>query len=191
MIKCEHNLGDYYIFKSAFTQDEINGIKKICDQYKLHAAGIMSSSMDVSLVRRSKIAWIEKNDSTLWVYNRLISMIIEANSIWNFKINENDFVIQYTEYCATKRGFYGCHYDISSHAPGVFRKISVVVQLSHQEDYSGGEFVLSTPNNMALEVSREIGDVILFPSYMPHEVKPVICGKRLSLVMWIPGPPFT
>ena len=34
------------------------------------------------------------------------------------------------------------------------------------------------------------GDLILFPSYTLHEVKPVTKGERNSLVAWVTGKPF-
>lgn len=117
-------------------------------------------------------------------------MIIEANSIWNFTLNNLTPLIQYTEYDGSESEFYACHYDISSSPPGVFRKISVIVQLSHHDEYIGGDVILSTPSNMRTILSKDSGDVILFPSFMPHEVRPIENGKRTSLVMWIPGPPF-
>ena len=117
-------------------------------------------------------------------------MILEANTIWNFRLHEISCLIQYTEYHESDKGCYVCHYDISSCSPGVYRKISVIVQLSHHDEYDGGDVILSTPKDIHLTLSKDVGDVILFPSYMPHEVKPVERGKRTSLVMWILGPPF-
>ena len=37
---------------------------------------------------------------------------------------------------------------------------------------------------------KEQGKLILFPSYVLHEVKPVTKGERYSLVAWITGPQF-
>ena len=34
------------------------------------------------------------------------------------------------------------------------------------------------------------GDMIVFPSYLWHRVKPVTKGTRKSLVIWFIGPPF-
>ena len=37
---------------------------------------------------------------------------------------------------------------------------------------------------------KQQGDLIIFPSYMLHEVKPVTHGERNSLVTWITGEQF-
>ena len=34
------------------------------------------------------------------------------------------------------------------------------------------------------------GKLIMFPSYVLHEVKPVTKGERNSLVCWVTGKPF-
>ncbi|MEC7191643.1 MAG: 2OG-Fe(II) oxygenase [Pseudomonadota bacterium] len=39
-------------------------------------------------------------------------------------------------------------------------------------------------------VACKRGDVIVFPSYLHHRVKPVTKGVRYSIVAWYGGPPF-
>jgi len=34
------------------------------------------------------------------------------------------------------------------------------------------------------------GDIIVFPSFMVHRVKPVTKGTRKSIVIWVLGPKF-
>ena len=36
-------------------------------------------------------------------------------------------------------------------------------------------------------MSKQQGDLVLFPSYMLHKVKPVTKGERNSLVGWVTG----
>jgi len=62
------------------------------------------------------------------------------------------------------------------------RVLSVSVQLSAPESYSGGELYLGP--SMA---SRGQGDVIIFDSALPHTVTPVTRGMRFSLVAWVRG----
>ena len=37
---------------------------------------------------------------------------------------------------------------------------------------------------------KQIGDLVVFPSYVLHEVTPVTKGERNSLVCWVTGPSF-
>jgi len=37
---------------------------------------------------------------------------------------------------------------------------------------------------------REIGSVIVFPSFLYHQVTPILSGTRKSLVAWFTGRPY-
>lgn len=65
------------------------------------------------------------------------------------------------------------------------RKLSFTVQLS--EDYTGGALWMQEHTAPA---SRQRGDIVLFPAFLPHRVEPVTAGERLALVGWMHGPPF-
>ena len=80
------------------------------------------------------------------------------------------------------------HLDIDG-SYGVQRKISIVVQLSDQEDYEGGELELKTSKNSYV-ADKSKGSILLFPSFCLHKVRPVTKGKRNSLVLWVSGMPF-
>jgi PKHD-type hydroxylase len=73
------------------------------------------------------------------------------------------------------------------------RKISGSVILN--DDFSGGEFEVAwlASNTGELELKKsfikpKMGDIIIFPSYLPHRVRPVKVGTRYSLVIWAGGP---
>lgn len=60
---------------------------------------------------------------------------------------------------------------------------SLVVQLSDESEYEGGELLLYKGNN-TITASKEIGNIILFNSDIVHEVSPILSGTRYSLVCW-------
>ena len=43
---------------------------------------------------------------------------------------------------------------------------------------------------MTVDDAKEIGTVIIFPSFMHHQIMPITKGKRESLVNWSLGLPF-
>ena len=63
------------------------------------------------------------------------------------------------------------------------------MQLSNGDDYEGGELEFLNVDTPVLH--RSIGSITIFPSYLPHRVKPVTEGVRHSLVAWIHGQPFS
>ncbi len=75
---------------------------------------------------------------------------------------------------------------------GKVRKLSMTILLNG--NYQGGEFKFASYNKLESEVEipdfKNAGSVIVFPSFMEHQVAPVTKGTRYSLVAWFVGPPF-
>ena len=76
-----------------------------------------------------------------------------------------------------------------------YRKLSYSVNLTHPDKYEGGHFEWTdpfmqnpqsmTPDNIkfrAQQNAREQGSIIIFPSFVYHQVTPVTRGLRQSLV---------
>lgn len=69
------------------------------------------------------------------------------------------------------------------------RKISFTLQLSNEDDYTGGDIQLvDSFTNKMITVPKTRGTLILFDSRITHRVKPVKTGKRVALVGWALGP---
>lgn len=83
-------------------------------------------------------------------------------------------------------GFFGPHKDAFGTEEIGFRKLSMSLQLSPDEDFEGGDIYIS-PYGVQ-EMSQ--GDVVIFPPYMIHHVTPVK-GVRKVIVNWCcSGTPF-
>ena len=97
-------------------------------------------------------------------------------------------MIQYTEYDAAELGHYDWHQDIGPGQASA-RKVSLTVQLSGANEYEGGELQIWNGGDLADAEStpRGAGNVVIFPSYMPHRVSPVTRGIRRSFVLWVGG----
>lgn len=79
--------------------------------------------------------------------------------------------------------FFGSHIDCYfNHDSSVDRKITLIIQLSEETDYKGGNLCIL--NKIA---EKEGGTIKAFPSYYPHEVTKNI-GTRWSLIGWAWGP---
>jgi PKHD-type hydroxylase len=177
----------YYWFQNAFTEEELEWVSNLKELYPYEAASIVgaTSFTTVNEIRQSKIRWIPIDDKSAWVYEKLKSFAIEANStIWDFDLRSIIDSIQYTEY--TEGGdHYDWHVDIG---PGSInhRKISIVVQLSDPDDYEGGDFELYTGGSFK-SLPKMKGCCVLFPSFLLHRITPVTKGIRKTLVLWIGG----
>jgi PKHD-type hydroxylase len=69
------------------------------------------------------------------------------------------------------------------------RKLSISIQLTNPDEYEGGELYLYQSDKGEL-MDKTQGTLIMFPSYVLHEVMPVTKGTRNSLVTWVTGKQF-
>ena len=80
-------------------------------------------------------------------------------------------------------GFMSKHYDSIHHSHGQhYGYPHATVLLYLNEDYEGGEFIISD-----IEYNPKQGSAIIFPSnfMFPHEVKTIKKGTRYSIVTWL------
>jgi len=79
---------------------------------------------------------------------------------------------------------------------GKVRKISMTVNLNVPGEYQGGNLKFDygphSPNERYHECTeiRPQGSIIVFPSWVYHQVTPIESGTRYSLVLWCLGKPF-
>ncbi len=161
-----------------FCEELIQGLQK----YPPQKASTFNNSTSV---RSSTVRWI---DGERGLCDILMNYVNIANSnAFLFDISRVISELQFTEYHGTSEDWYGWHHDIEWNSGAPYdRKISVVVQLSDPSDYEGGKFEfdeVETPDNFDAQ-----GSILIFPSYLRHQVTPVTSGKRYSLVSWVRGP---
>lgn len=88
------------------------------------------------------------------------------------------------------------NYTKNSNQVNKIRKISVTINISPPDTYDGGLLKFdfgphSTGERYHLcEEIKPRGSIIVFPSFMHHQVTPVTRGTRYSLVLWSLGKPF-
>jgi len=127
------------------------------------------------------IADLPEND---WLTRMLCTMARQANEeFFHFDIcglYERPVLLKYSAL-----GKYDWHTDLGS-GDASTRKVSIVIPLN--EEFAGGELCFFDSGEMKLQIGA--GDVICFPSFIPHRVKTVLSGERWSLVAWISGSSF-
>tara|TARA_R100000030_G_scaffold4441_1_gene3098 strand:+ start:2809 stop:3375 length:567 start_codon:yes stop_codon:yes gene_type:complete len=96
------------------------------------------------------------------------------------------------EYKSTENGKFDQHIDVGDNRHST-RKLSYSIQLTDSNDYEGGDLIFWPQGNNTpelLEMRRQKGTIIIFPSYMCHAVTPVTKGVRNALVGWVHGNAF-
>ena len=183
----------YCYYSNVFTDVQIEEIKKIGDALEGQNATIEFEGIEKNIktvdkeYRNSITSFMPITTDSEWLFRSLTDIITTANKTYfGFDINSIES-LQYTVY--NEGGFYNKHIDIlnSTSASGV-RKLSFSLQLTDEEDYEGGDLIISNAKDVVM--LRNKGTITFFPSYTPHEVLPVTSGVRKALVGWIIGPNF-
>lgn len=79
---------------------------------------------------------------------------------------------------------FGNHNDIITSVDDTLaRKINLIVQLSDEDDYDGGDLLVGP-----FKCSRKFGTGIFFPCQYVHSVTPITSGTRFSLIGHAWGP---
>jgi len=176
----------YAFWNNAFSKEECQKIINIAKDKGLTKGKTKGVTKDV---RDSKVSWLYPLDNMDWVFRRVTDITLNLNERFFkfdlFGLNEG---FQFTNYEAPS-GKYGKHIDRSMNIP--VRKLSISIQLTDPEEYEGGELKLYDGDDKdAIVMDKTQGTLIIFPSYVLHEVMPVTKGTRNSLVTWITGKQF-
>jgi PKHD-type hydroxylase len=141
-----------------------------------------------SQIRRSQISWLTNTPETQWVFDKFANVVTQLNAE-HFRLELTGFgePFQLTNYDQSENGMYGWHQDFGR---GISRKLSLAMQLSNPSDYEGGNFQIFTGGNEPQTLPKKRGYILVFPSYVVHQVTPVTQGSRQSLVAWASGPAF-
>lgn len=183
------NHTNFYWFANGFSEEDLIKIEKMTSAlpYQDGGVGELESSRVQSDYRKSRIKWCPQNSEWEWVYDKLASMIKEANNMmWGFDLSHMREPIQYTEYY-DNGGQYEWHMDCGVGIQNQ-RKLSITVQLSKPEEYDGGDLQFNL--GPILVAPKMQGCAVLFPSFFLHRVTPITRGIRKSFVLWVGGEPY-
>ena len=178
----------YYYFESALPVNVCDAIISLGKEKIQENATINSDRTVDKKMRKGQVAWMKDE----WLQQMTATYVGKANSEagWNFIINERED-IQFATY--EDGAFYDYHRDCDVKQKK-YRKLSVSVQLSNPDEYTGGDLLLKNIwGDFNLPMDEGVykqGSVIVFPSMLLHTITPITEGIRYSLVQWFSGPDF-
>lgn len=176
----------YIHFPEFFSAEECTQIKNLMKGEQTYRAQIEGdgSGRDDQAIRGTTIFGILPIESNRWIFEKLQGAIIQANhDLYGYDLSGFCEGLQISRYDLGDH--YGWHQDIGS---GILsqRKLSLVAQLTDPAFYKGGELEFFR-NGYA---PKDLGTLILFPSFMHHRVLKITQGVRHSTVGWISGNPY-
>jgi PKHD-type hydroxylase len=175
------------IWEDLLNEFEVQSVHKLAENYnKVRATTLIENST----ARKSNAKWIAYDEKSKWLYDKVTNAVKEINTeLFQFELSGGQ-PFQYTIYDSTEEGEYDWHTDTMSTENDGVRKLSVVILLSDKNEFSGGSFLISPAGGKPKEILMKMGRMVVFPSWTPHCVTPVLEGTRISLVMWLYGKRF-
>ena len=172
----------FEVYRRRFDPEECQAIIQL---HRLNPA--MPSKMwgaGGSTLRDSDLFWIPRRTDTEWIFCRLREIITQYNRDYNFELAEEFGQAQLTRYRTGQH--YQWHMDLGSGQLSL-RKITAVIELTSKELMTGGGIEVFYGQSVDNKVDLDIGDVIVFPSFVMHRALVVQGGTRWSLVFWLNG----
>jgi Rps23 Pro-64 3,4-dihydroxylase Tpa1-like proline 4-hydroxylase len=167
----------------------IEDLKPVEDHFLAQAEVNNYGDQEVNLsVRDSKVCFLPSGH---WMSGFVWHYVQRANRE-NFNCDIDGFdeeLIQFTSY--GEGHFYDWHTDTGQPPVNIqkCRKLSFSLQLSHADEYEGGDLQFLNPNRKeTFFAPKERGTLIIFDSRISHRVRKVKSGVRKSLVGWVVGP---
>lgn len=165
------------------TEDKVRSILKSIGPESTRPDQFSAAALERRHSFSAPIARCPEHD---WLYDELWSIFCAFNRNYRFDIEAVDAPLQVIRYPV--HGQIDWHVDGQAADDVDVRKLSLSIQLSPSDAYSGGnvEFAAQPYDPFA----RALGSVICFPSYCAHRVTPITNGERLSLVAFAVGRAF-
>lgn len=188
------NWNDFYYYKNVFNDEMIKQLEDMVYKNYEFSKGKtgfaeLGTVTDSYKTNNRDIAYITPKPHSKWLYDLLFPLALEANEkLFHFDIDIVTDPIHYVIY-PEDGGHLDWHMDTGAYGVNK-RKIAMTVQLSDPSEYEGGEFEIWFGGQQSTIVPREKGDVICFPAFCMHRVRPIKRGRRKCLVFWTGGRPF-
>jgi PKHD-type hydroxylase len=181
-LKINGHVSSPLVFTGIFSAEECARIMNLGARRRQRTGTMMYAQPNI---RRSTIAWLDIQEDSAWLYDKVWQTFLAVNRWFKFDLLGLVDQIQFATYAVGDK--FDWHLDAGGGQTST-RKLSMSVQLSDDEAYSGGDLEFAACSQ--LDPLRRRGTIIVFPSFLAHQVTPVTCGTRNSLVAWAHGPVF-
>ena len=181
-------VGWRFAHQKVFSRAFIDKLREQIDETSWQSAKVGSANKLNPSIRLSLQQPMPLQQDYLGEIARHIHLANEA--IWRFALTGFDLENDPPNFVSYP---VGAHYDwhLDFGLSFTTRKLSFVMPLADPSTYEGGDFEMFPPfAEEKREEVKQLGNLILFPSYVPHRILPVTNGRRLSLVGWAHGPSF-
>lgn len=182
----------HFYWTKCLDQETVDELIRLGDSSRITDAkvGYPDNQGKADIIRKAQVGWIYRQSNET-IFNKIVEYMIRVNyHNFGFKIDSTE-ALQYSIY--EDLGHYNYHHDIHFNKNPKMRKLSASFCLSGADEYQGGELELIHYGDFErnfLKFKMDRGDMVAFPSWVTHLVRPVTSGVRRSIVIWASGPKF-
>lgn len=180
-----------FIRAGKLTDRELSAVLKEAEKYKKNAitsslGGLNEKKELVSYtnedIRKSEVYFPDPQEAHK-TFNIIQSLIIQEYAGKKLNVAEISEV-QFVHY--PLGGKFNWHHDIIGFKPGQLktRGLTFSMNLSDSAEYEGGNLTLKLSEDATMNLCREKGSWIIFPSFIRHRVDEVTRGEREAIVVW-------
>jgi len=179
-------VNDYSLLEKAFSEQ---ACQKLIQQFDSENNLMVDAALGTDNYIDKKIRDTKKIllNSYIGVGATLAGIGFNQNNLrWKYNITHSA-QSEYLRY--DKNGHFAPHIDtfVNNYDDPHTRKLTVILFLN--KEYEGGRLYFQTGSHKDYP-EINVGDVIIFPSFLVHGVEPVTFGIRRSIVTWMNGPSF-
>lgn len=163
------------------TKEQVEELKPLLDNSNYEDGKLTAGISGVKIKNNLQLGVTSENGIKL--NNLLKQIVLHDPRFWNLTFFKE--ILPFTFSLYETGMHYGLHLDNPVRQNARFRTdISMTIYLNSQSEYTGGELMIHSDYGVHA-CKADIGDAIIYPSNLLHEVKPVISGKRLVAITWI------
>ena len=160
-----------------------NEIKKINFSFKNKSKDFKHQASTVKTSKALHMPYEELRKTKDVNYN-----ILDINRVaYGFDLYENlnDWVVQNT-YTSSNQGEYKWHMDAEDYDKKYTVKLTTLINLSEKK-YSGGKLFIFDKHPTEVKELNKPGSLVVFPSFILHQVTPVTKGTRITATIFKTG----
>lgn len=191
----------YHYIPNFLSESEVMAARGIFDAYDSTPGQIGLNHGETYVerndIRKCGVTHIQRDETNHWLHEKMEQVMLQTNDqLWKLSITDFGETMRQMRYGPDEH-FRAWHVD---HGAGdtAFRKLTAVVQLSHESEYEGGDFEFAG-NSFDDEFgkfyypninTKQMGSILIFPTYFFHRVTTISKGDRRSAVFRACGPYF-
>lgn len=173
----------YYFFKNVLNKKQINSLNN-AKLWKKNPNDVGAQNViKTSIVSLSNWENLKEHLNSVYLF-----FLNEYHYHWNFNIfplNDKRIIIK-NDYVDTLKGEYDWHNDGNTNTASDI-KFTIIINIS-KNYYEGGKFYIMRCGEEHVKELDIPGNMIFFPSFLPHKVSQVTKGTRSTLTIFIMGP---